>query len=315
MSLVERKTFMKCPFCQQEHPGDSKFCPVTGKEINDQIFTSQQSKSCPVCGYINPTENKFCENCGFNFSKDKRDGILNHFIPKVSRWVLLICLILVLVLICLLRFTIPAIQTAFLSSKTSTLTQEPIGTPFPTPEQTRASSPPNTTVLGIGSTMISPIDGMVQIYVPAGEFEMGSTDGDSDEQPVHTVYLDAYWIDQTEVTNSMYALCVADRVCDKPGGGYYGGAAFANHPVVTVSWYDAEDYCTWAGRALPSEAQWEKAARGIDGRIFPWGNAVPDCNLAQFSGCDGETISVALPPLETQLEKLVLLFFFTFCFQ
>ena len=135
-------------------------------------------------------------------------------------------------------------------------------------------------------------DGMQQVYVPAGEFEMGTKDGHSDEEPVHTVYLDAYWIDRTEVTNAMYAKCVADGSCDEPEGDYYGDANYSEHPVVFVSWYDADSYCTWAGRELPSEAEWEKAARGTDSEVFPWGNRLPGCDLTNFFECNGSTIKV-----------------------
>ena len=93
------------------------------------------------------------------------------------------------------------------------------------------------------TTKISSKDGMTLVYVPAGEFEMGSEDGDNDEQPARLVYLDAYWINQTEVTNGMFALCVADGACEKPGGSYYSDIAYADHPVVYVSWNDAATYC------------------------------------------------------------------------
>ncbi len=96
-----------------------------------------------------------------------------------------------------------------------------------------------------------------------------------DEQPIHQVDLDAFWIDQTEVTNAMYAKCVADSRCFQPSNpSDYFNSNYANHPVVYVDWNMAGAYCSWAGRELPTEAQWEKAARGTDGRIYPWGNEV-----------------------------------------
>jgi serine/threonine-protein kinase len=129
-------------------------------------------------------------------------------------------------------------------------------------------------------------DGMVQLLVPAGDFLMGSAgdlDADEDEQPQRTIFLDAFWVDQTEITNSMYAACVAAGACTTPAQGnsnsradYYDNPAYADYPVVHVSRQAAAAYCQWAGRRLPTEAEWEKAARGSDGRIVPWGDALGD---------------------------------------
>ncbi len=159
-------------------------------------------------------------------------------------------------------------------------TVTPTTTPRP-PTATPSSSP----TLEIGSTWISSVDGMVQVYVPAGDFLMGSSDGDpeaqADEKPQRAVHLDAYWIDQTEVTKAQYQQCVDAGKCEAPR---CTGTGQRNHPVVCVSWYDATDYCAWAGRRLPSEAEWEKAARGTDGRIYPWGNPEVAGNLLSY--CD-----------------------------
>ncbi len=144
---------------------------------------------------------------------------------------------------------------------------------------------PATPMPAAGDTMTRPEDGMVMVHVPAGAFEMGSDDGYDDEKPVHTVYLDAYWIDRTEVTNAQYRRCVQAGECRESacaGDGAYNGA---DQPVVCVSWDDAAAYCEWAGGRLPMEAEWEKAARGTDGRAFPWGNEF-DCRKGNF---DDET--------------------------
>ena len=161
-----------------------------------------------------------------------------------------------------------------------------------TPMETSTAIIPTDTLsdLAIGSSMLSEKDSMVLLYVPAGEFIMGSEDGDGDESPVHSIYLDAYWIDQTEVTNEQYRLCVEAGVCDEPTSYYFGKDNYTNHPVVFVGWDDANDYCTWAGRRLPTEAEWEKAARGTDSRTYPWGNESPSSNLLNYNrNVDGTT--------------------------
>lgn len=184
---------------------------------------------------------------------------------------------------------------------TTTATTRP-----PTPTATVTARPPTPTP-GIGSTRVSRIDGMVQVYVPAGSFTMGSISinllAEPNEVPRHTVTLDAYWIDQTEVTNEMYALCVADGACNLPVDKssitrirYYGNATYANYPVIYINWNDANNYCRWRGHSLPTEAQWEKAARGGDGRSYPWGNENPTCNLLNYDNCVGDTTEVGSYP-------------------
>ena len=133
------------------------------------------------------------------------------------------------------------------------------------------------------------------VFVPAGEFIMGSNPNEpyfwGAEAPKHNVYLDAFWIYRTEVTNAMYRTCVDAGACPRPAeevsrthGDYFISSKYDNYPVIYVTYDDALSYCAWADARLPTEAEWEKAARGTDGRLFPWGNEEIQNYYANF--CD-----------------------------
>lgn len=112
------------------------------------------------------------------------------------------------------------------------------------------------------------------VLIPAGEFSMGSEDGLPDSRPLHRVYVSAYWLDKYPVTNRQYRQCVEAGGCLFPKDrSSYDEAARAEHPVTNVMWSQARGYCRWLGKRLPTEAEWEKAARGTDGRLYPWGNS------------------------------------------
>lgn len=151
-------------------------------------------------------------------------------------------------------------------------------------------------------------DGMTMVFVPAGSFRMGSTEAEIDdaielckehysicnrwyyerESPIHLVSLDSYWIDQTEVSNAQYQLCVDAGECTEPLACDKGDPTFddpdkANHPVVCVGWTEAQNYCHWAGARLPTEAEWEYADRGEIRSIYSWGN---DFEGTRLNYCD-----------------------------
>lgn len=174
-----------------------------------------------------------------------------------------------------------------------------------------------------GVTRTRSADEAEMAHVPAGEFLMGSTDADpkagDDEKPQHTVYLEAFWIDQVEVTTARYVEFLnalgghqdtcggydcaetqngeADSHIFREDGRYVVESGFEDHPMTEVSWYGAQAYCEWVGVRLPTEAEWEKAARGIDGRLYPWGNGATNCDKAQYGDCGGATVPVGSRPV------------------
>jgi len=236
--------------------------------------------------------------------------------PPVNRWVWAgIGVIVLLGLVALVGWGISKYTSDLAITQTAQalaglpLTYTPVSPTPPhteTPAATANSALTLMPALGIGSTQISPKDSMVMVYLPGGDFLMGSdkakdSQAYDNELPQHKVYLDAFWIDQTVVTNAEYARCVAGGQCTTPHEtssatriSYYGESQYANYPVIYVDWNQAQAYCTWVGRRLPSEAEWEKAARGVDGRIYPWGNTAPNQsllnNISKISV--GDTIAV-----------------------
>jgi formylglycine-generating enzyme required for sulfatase activity len=169
------------------------------------------------------------------------------------------------------------IVAALTAITTLTATPEPSATPTPSPEP-----------------IVDDLTGARMIFMPPGSFRMGDDEGETNEQPSHVVQLDAYYIDQTEVTNGQYAVCVAEEGCappDQPGAtyhpSYYGDPVYDDYPVIFVSWYDASAFCEWRGARLPSEAEWERGAGFDPGELlklhYPWGDAF-DGTLLNF--CD-----------------------------
>ncbi len=127
-------------------------------------------------------------------------------------------------------------------------------------------------------------DGSTMVYVPAGSFPMGSDEGDADERPIHTVYLDGYYIDKFEVSWGQWkrsGLPYSTRIGTRKQQPEPPDWGIVDHqPMQNVTWNDARAFVDWAGKRLPTEAEWEKAARGTDGRTYPWGNEKPSFERA-----------------------------------
>jgi len=171
-------------------------------------------------------------------------------------------------------------------------TEPPAGaTDTPTTAPIDIAGPPMT----VGSTYIY-IDGSVLVAVPGGPFIMGHGGQDN---PEHEVNVSDFWIYQTEVTNQMYSYCVAVGKCSSPDpkdNPNFGKTEYLNHPVVGVNYEQAAAYCEFVNGRLPTEAEWEKTARGPEGNIYPWGDAAPTCDLLNTADCIKKTTEITKYP-------------------
>lgn len=183
-----------------------------------------------------------------------------------------------------------------------------IGLVFSTRTALASPTPNGDTYLFLPLVAREDFENMARI--PAGVFQMGCDPAHNggfscagNNLPLHPINLDTYYIDLYEVTNVQYAECVTAGSCTAPASNtsktrasYYQNPSFNNYPVLWVSWSQASEYCAWAGKRLPTEAEWEKAARGTTMRAFPWGDAITTCVLANSSGCVGDTTAVGSYP-------------------
>ncbi|NIM95681.1 MAG: SUMF1/EgtB/PvdO family nonheme iron enzyme [Anaerolineales bacterium] len=238
---------------------------------------------------------------------------------RLVRWVVGIIGLGIVAAIVLIRIVRPSIV---LESDVTTSAISPTLAP------TQAVSPATATMKIVvnptpgakaGDIRINSIDSAQVVFVPEGIFTMGLTASQVDDlrdacpectlrnldasQPAHEVWLDSFWIYKTEITNGMYAQCVEAGYCNPPfewssqtRSSYYGNTSYRNYPVVNVDWYAAREYCRWVGGRLPTEAEWEKAARGTDARLFPWGNQYPGSRHANLFPLVGDTVAVGSYP-------------------
>jgi serine/threonine-protein kinase len=235
--------------------------------------------------------------------------IRSENLPKQSRpWWLVAVILGVMAVVAAFAFpsppailvVVPTVPPSVTSSVTpsATLTLTPIATSSATPMI--VSTVTSTVVSTATPTITPPATSTVpprMALIPAGAFQMGSNQSDN-EKPIHTVTLSAFLMDVYEVTNADYAKCVAAKKCSLPWNlssytrsDYYSNGKYVNYPVIYVDWHQATAYCLWAGKRMPTEAEWEKAARGgLESKLYPWGDTPPVCitgveNGAQFSNC------------------------------
>ena len=215
-----------------------------------------------------------------------------------------------------LKLGFPSIRAAFWPTSTATPTSTPTITITPSSTATKlpASTVSRTPTLTFTPTItltptltstptplplsINDSKGVKMILIPSGDFIIGYDNGVKAEKPQNTRHVDTFYIDKYEVTNSHYTECVEAKNCIPPyknnsstRSTYFGNPKYNDYPVIYVDWYMAKNYCEWRDARLPTEPEWEKAARGTDGRLYPWGNRI-DYTFANYSNYVGDTTKV-----------------------
>jgi formylglycine-generating enzyme required for sulfatase activity len=259
---------MQCPYCHNQHPDGAQFCPVTGNSLSIQNATSKRLyMGLGMFSVLLMALSLFML---------LRSGISTNNLPVLP----------------------PNGDRSNLTSQASAQpndnslppTKKPTAIPTPTSIPTQTALP----IPSPAELKVNQVDGSEIVFIPSGEFLMGSDKANDPyfwgaEAPEHSVTLGSYWIYRTEVTQSMYKECDEANACpapvtiNHPVAKQYGNSRFDDYPVVMVTWQSALAYCQWAGGRLPTEAEWEKAARGSDGRLFPWGNDSSAAGFANFS--------------------------------
>lgn len=286
-----------CPKCHSASPVGTRYCRHCGEEIG---------RPCPKCAKLIEKTIRFCPECGVEveayiaekqreaeeFARRQQEEARRQAEERVRReaqereqrrrrnrvigYVVGLLAIVVLVWVAVSSISQAVQQRQYQIRATATAVQYYVNATA-TVEQHYANATATTeAILSAGGQTRR--DGMM-VYVPAGQFYMGSNNAEAKEKPRHRVILDAFWIDLTEVTNVQYRKCVEAGVCTPVGvctsnvSRSHNEANGDDYPVICVSWSQAYTYCKWVGAELPTEAQWEYAARGPQNFIYPWGNS------------------------------------------
>jgi len=257
----------------------TQFYDVRSGNLPDEKFFSAIERVVPVRG----------TDVDISASRPEKSPTRNRLGLKVG-----VPIAIVGILAIILVFVLPPLFAPDLPEEIPTPTDlPPIPTSTfessPTPEPPAEITEPEPASITDSDDFID-AQGVPMRFVPAGEFEMGSnTSSYTEERPAHTVFLDDYYIDTYEVTNARYKSCVDAGICQPPQetssatrSNYYVNADFDDYPVIYVDWDMAVTYCEWRGAHLPTEAQWEKAARGTDGRSYPWGEGIDAVNANYY---------------------------------
>ena len=305
-----------CPHCGNSHPANARFCPKTGQpiDISDQSVAPVITASQDNLSALPPNVSSLPE-------VKKVGKATNPLYILIGGGILMVTIGVIVILFSLIKNSLPTSKASSdspaspeivaivptLEEKesqepsppriiaTATLTITPLP---PTPTFTSTPSPEPTKLEFV--TQVNAKDQAVLVFVPAGKFIMGSNPEVDPyfwgaESPQHDVTLSDYRIYQTEVTNAMYQQCASEKSCPIPSqkksrtvADYYSNSQYGDYPVIYVNWVSAQAYCKWAGGRLPTEAEWEKAARGDqDTRLFPWGSTPAIETQANFcdTGC------------------------------
>ena len=277
----------------------TQYYDVRGEKLPDSKFYSA------IARVVSPAEGQVIQlpvNAGKSVKRKSTSGE-----PKIRTEVIIAIIGVVATLVAAI---IPIVWSS-LSENSLPPTADNATSVYPTTfpaSETLSPSPGTTSVIpsetpfSLNTDEFSDAKGVSMRLVPEGNFIVGSNNGNDNERPVHTVYLDDFYIDTYEVTNASYKACVDADACQPPNqtssftrDSYYGNSEYDNYPVVFVDWEDASSYCRWRDMDLPTEAQWEKAARGPDGRTYPWGEDI-DETYANYNGNYGDTTKVGSFP-------------------